>query len=168
VAERGNWPDFRSTSKANEFVHAWCNGAPGILLSRLVIQVAGLADEQTSAELQAARSSTVHALARMAQHQIIPAHLCCGLFGLTSLLRLDALISGTALAPQVPEAEAEVVNRAQVRGDYTFFSVDSGSLNLPGLFTGKAGVVLALQEAANGIHWIGPVLSAGMLAVKPG
>jgi hypothetical protein len=49
-------------------------------------------------------------------------------------------------------------------GDYGFFSVDSGSLNLPGLFTGKAGVALALQEAADGLRWLGPVLSAGLLS----
>jgi hypothetical protein len=68
------------------------------------------------------------------------------------------------LAPQVNAAERSLIEGAQASGDYSFFSVDNGSLNLPGLFTGKAGVALALQEAADGLRWLGPVLSAGLLS----
>ena len=144
---------------------SWCHGAPGILLSRLVFQSAGLADDHTAAELAAARASTTASLEYIsAQSSTAAAHLCCGVFGLTSLLRLDAASSGLPLAPQVPEAERTLVHAAQESGDYGFFSVDSGSLNLPGLFTGKAGVALALQEAADGLRWLGPVLSAGLLS----
>jgi hypothetical protein len=60
-----------------------------------------------------------------------------------------------------------VVSQAQAAGGYTFFSVDSGSLNLPGLLTGKAGVALALLEAAEGQRWLPQVLSAGLLADSP-
>jgi hypothetical protein len=41
--------------------------------------------------------------------------------------------------------------------------VDNGSLNLPGLLTGKAGVALALLEAADGMRWLPAVLSAGLI-----
>jgi len=43
------------------------------------------------------------------------------------------------------------------------FSIDTGSLNLPGLLTGKAGIALALLEAAAGQQWMPGVLSAGLL-----
>jgi type 2 lantibiotic biosynthesis protein LanM len=165
VAEQRNWPDFRNISEPTKFMLSWCHGAPGILLSRFVFQSAGLADDHTAAELAAARASTTASLEYIAaQGSTAAAHLCCGVFGLTSLLRLDAACSGLPLAPQVPAAERMLVHAAQESGDYGFFSVDSGSLNLPGLFTGKAGVALALQEAADGPRWLGPVLSAGLLS----
>ncbi len=58
-----------------------------------------------------------------------------------------------------------MIRRAQANGGYTFFSVDSGTLNLPGLFTGKAGVALALLEASSGQRWMPQVLSGGLLTV---
>jgi lantibiotic modifying enzyme len=164
VAEQGNWPDFRSNSKPKKFMVSWCSGAPGILLSRLILQVAGASDDATAGELEAARSSTAASLERIAaQGSRAASHLCCGVFGLSSLLRLDSVLSGLPLAPQVTTAERSLILGAQASGDYSFFSVDSGSLNLPGLFTGKAGVALTLQEAADGMRWMGPVLSAGLL-----
>lgn len=165
VAERRNWPDLRIKSEPTEFMLSWCHGAPGILLSRLVLQAAGMTDDHTGAELAAARASTTANLEHItAQGSPAAAHLCCGVFGLTSLLRLDAGLNGLPLAPQVASAERTLVHAAQERGDYSYFSFDSGSVNLPGLFTGKAGVALALQEAADGLRWLGPVLSAGLLS----
>jgi type 2 lantibiotic biosynthesis protein LanM len=165
VAEQNNWPDFRTNNQPNEFMASWCHGAPGILLSRLILQAAGVADGETEVELEAARASTSANLERLSSAGARAAsHLCCGVFGLSSLLRLDAALSGRALAPQVNAAELSLIEGAQASGDYSFFSVDNGSLNLPGLFTGKAGVALALQEAADGLRWLGPVLSAGLLS----
>ena len=165
VAEQSNWPDFRSNNQPKEFMASWCHGAPGILLSRLILQAAGVADGETEVELEAARASTVANLQLMASvSSRAVSHLCCGGFGLSSLLRLDAALSGRPLAPQVNAAERSLIEGAQVSGDYSFFSVDNGSLKLPGLFTGKAGVALALQEAADGLRWLGPVLSAGLLS----
>jgi len=96
--------------------------------------------------------------------QHAPSHLCCGVFGLSSLLRLDSELSGLPVAPQVTTAERSLIQGAHTDGDYKFFSVDSGSLSLPGMFTGKAGIALSLQEAANGMRWLGPILSAGLLS----
>jgi lantibiotic modifying enzyme len=163
VKEQGNWPDFRSTSTPSQFMLSWCHGAPGILLSRLVLQATGLADEQTSHELHAARTSTTNALGRSIAQGDQTVHLCCGVFGLSSLLRLDAQINGTPLDQTVPAAERASITRAQTGGNYNFLSVDTGSINLPGLFNGKAGVVLALMEAANEMRWLPKVLSAGLL-----
>lgn len=163
VAERGNWPDFRDSGEADAFMLSWCHGAPGILLSRHVMQAAGLADGTCASELEAARSSTLAVLASKSRASTAAAHLCCGVLGLTSLLRLDAQASGLPLAPAVASAESALITRARAGADYTFFSVDNGSLSLPGLFTGKAGVALALLEAVEGTRWMPALLSAGLL-----
>ena len=168
VGENSNWPDFRSSSEPNAFMWSWCHGAPGILLARQVIVDAGLADEQTASEQQIARSSTVAALTGLlnATRAEPAAHLCCGVLGLTALLRSDAEATGCALDPIVDQAERDVFERAQRNGSYSLFSVDHGSLNLPGLLTGKAGVALALLEAADGMRWLPGVLSAGLRLVN--
>ena len=165
VEEKDNWPDFRNSQEPNAFMWSWCHGAPGILLSRLVILKNGLADEHTANELQVARASTVKALVDLihGKQGDLPAHLCCGVLGLAALLRIDADTHGCALDQVVQEAESKLVKQAQRTGSYTFFSVDTGSLNLPGLFTGKAGVALALLEAADGMSWLPRILSAGLL-----
>ena len=163
VAERGNWPDFRSSNEADAFMLSWCHGAPGILLSRHAIEEAGLADEVSESELDIARAST---LAVLTYNKVAPvdaaAHLCCGVLGLTSLLRFDALASGLNLEPAVARAESVLIARARAGAGYTFFSVDCGSLSLPGLFTGKAGAALALMEASERALWLPLILSAGL------
>ena len=162
---RGNWPDFRSSSESTRFMISWCHGAPGILLSRLVLSEAGLADDHIAAELEVARACTLEGLEQLAtQRSDQAAHLCCGVFGLTALLRLDAAMNSHALSELVAQAEVRVIKAAEARGEYSFFSIENGSINLPGLFTGKAGVALAMQEIADGLRWLGPLLSAGLLA----
>ena len=165
--ERGNWPDFRSSSEPREFMLSWCHGAPGILLSRAVLAEAGVADEHSAAEQQSAQASTLAALETLLNPAgDPPAHLCCGVLGLTSVLRVDAHAKGQEVAGPVAAAESAVIRRAQARGGYSFFAVDTGSLNLPGLYTGKAGVALALLEAADGLQWLPAVLSAGLLNIS--
>jgi type 2 lantibiotic biosynthesis protein LanM len=164
-AEKGNWPDFRGTSEPKEFMLSWCHGAPGILLSRLVLIANGIADKQTAQELQIASSTTGAALECISAMEGTDhaAHLCCGVLGLTALLRIHADATGDSLHPQVPSSETLLMNQARRSGSYRFFSVDTGSLSLPGLLTGKAGVALALLEAGDGQRWLSPVLSAGLL-----
>jgi type 2 lantibiotic biosynthesis protein LanM len=163
VGDQGNWPDFRSSSEPNEFMLSWCHGAPGILLSRHVLQATGLDDAHTADELSVARSSTLAAVARLSSRAEAHSHLCCGVLGLTSLLRVDAARTGYSLDAQVSRAESIVISQAYASGGYTFHSVDAGSLNLPGLFNGQAGVALALLEAAEGQHWMPEVLTAMLL-----
>ena len=164
VTDEGNWPDFRSTREPNQFMVSWCHGAPGILLSRHILRAAGLADSYTEAELRDARACTLAAVANLTSTTAAPAsHLCCGVLGLASLLRLDAALCGVSLDHRVIIAESSVINQARTSGLYTFFSVDAGSLSLPGLLTGKAGVALALLEAAESASWMPQVLSAGLI-----
>ena len=164
VAECGNWPDFRNTNKADAFMLSWCHGAPGILLSRHAIKEASMADAACESELEVARASTLAALTdNRTTRADAPAHLCCGVLGLTSLLRFDALARGISLEPAVAKAESTLIAHARTGADYTFFSIDSGSLSLPGLFTGKAGAALSLLEASEGTRWLPVILSSGLL-----
>ncbi len=163
--KRGNWPDFRNSSKPTTFMLSWCHGAPGIMLSRAVLAEAGVADEHLAAEQQSAQASTLAALETLLNRAgDAGAHLCCGVLGLTSLLRVHAHTRGQELAGPVAAAESAVMRHAQTRGVYNSFAVDTASLNLPGLYTGKAGVALALLEAADGLHWLPAVLSGGLLS----
>ncbi|MCF8142239.1 MAG: type 2 lantipeptide synthetase LanM [Cyanobium usitatum Tobar12.5m-G36] len=163
VSGRGNWPDFRSSNEADAFMLSWCHGAPGILLSRQAIKEAGLADAASASELGVARSSTLVAIGDLIGTSVdVAAHLCCGVLGLTSLLRLDAQASGLSLEPAVLNAERALISRARAGGGFTLFSVDNGTLSLPGLFTGKAGVALALLEASEEGLWLPAILSAGL------
>jgi lantibiotic modifying enzyme len=159
-----NWPDFRSSSEPTSFMRSWCHGAPGILLGRHGLEAAGLADPTLPSERASARSSTLEAVAEASGVVLqYPAHLCCGVLGLTSLLRFDAQISGLTLDPEVVQAELALISQAKAAGGYAYFSVDTGTVNLPGLYTGKAGVALALVEAATRQEWLPEVLSAGLL-----
>lgn len=163
-----NWPDFRFTDQPDQFMWSWCHGAPGILLSRLVLQQAGLADPECGREQQRARSSSLKALHRAAMdHRDAPAHhLCCGILGISSTLRVDAAGHSLDLDPGVVQAESATVFQARKQGGYTLFSIETGSLNLPGLFTGKAGVALALAEAATGMQLLPSILTAGLAALE--
>lgn len=166
VVESGNWPDFRKTREPNEFMLSWCHGAPGILLSRLVLQTSGLADEHTNDEIAVARRSTVDVLGRLNGMREVPtANLCCGVLGLTSLLRCNAAQTGICLPAVVHQSEMALIAQAQSSGRYRF-SVDSECLNLPGLFTGHAGLALAFAEVADGFRWLPSVLTAGLLAPR--
>jgi type 2 lantibiotic biosynthesis protein LanM len=160
-AARRNWPDFRNSSDV--FMNSWCHGAPGILLGRHLLQATGLADPAMAEEFAAARSSTIGAVMAASGKVDFPAHLCCGVLGLTSLLRFDAQAGGLPLAAEIIEAEAALITQARAAGGFVYFSVDTGSLNLPGLYSGKAGVALALIEAATDQRWMPQVLSAGLL-----
>jgi hypothetical protein len=129
----------------------------------LILQRNGLMDEDTVDEVRAARATTLQFLETTADLTKSASNLCCGLFGLTSLLRLDAQIHGQDPPSVIFSVEAEAIQGARTGRDYNFFPVDRGSLSLPGLFTGRAGVLLALQEASTGMRWLGPIMSAGLL-----
>ena len=162
---QGNWPDFRRCPDGRQFMLSWCHGAPGILLSRLVLQASDLDDDHGASERQRARQSTLSALRSLREGGGAgPAHLCCGSLGLTSLLRLEAQAGGTVLDPEVAAVERAVVERARAQGGYSFLALGDDSLRLPGLFTGRAGVGLALLEAGMGLDWMPAILSAGLLA----
>ena len=162
----GNWPDLRKDGNLSGYMLSWCHGAPGILLSRHVYASSGLLDSGMIAEMEIARRSTIEeAHERLQSRTSRLAHLCCGIFGLTSILRLDALLSSRTLPDLVPDIEIDFIREAHLSGAYTYYSVSNGSISLPGLFPGKAGVALALLESAQGLCCLPAVLSGGLLAL---
>lgn len=161
-----NWPDFRASLTPTVFQLSWCHGAPGILLSRLVVKAAGIEYNQLEMDLHAARISTISALEHVRPgNRNYPADLCCGILGLCGLLRVDAHVNSCQLPTQVSAAESLLVRQARLHGSYSFFDLDSGSLVLPGLFNGRAGVALELLEAGSRQSWMPTAFSAGLLPV---
>jgi lantibiotic modifying enzyme len=164
VESQRNWPDFRGTRQARSFMMSWCHGAPGILLSRLILQSVGTDDESLQKELDAARKSSIAAIEHfLSIGYVSNCNLCCGAFGVTSLLRLDARLNNRSLPDCVPSIERQMINAALELGEFNYFSVINGTLSMPGLFTGKAGTIMALMEISDGLCWLAPVLSAGLL-----
>ncbi len=161
-AKRCNWPDFRMRSTSYNFRHGWCHGAPGIMLSRILQQRCGIADDCIQEELKTAHSSTISALNSVSRQLMPPSNICCGIMGLAALLRISALTTGLSLSSDIPSAESLLVSGASKYGGYNLLSMGSISVKTPGLFTGKAGIGLVLLEAVTGISVLPEVLSAGL------
>ena len=155
--DQQNWPDFRRTDQPIEFMNAWCHGAPGILLSRLSLKASGFTDDLIASEIKSATQATNAYLNRLLTVDEAT-HLCCGIFGITTILR----IAGEENS-KVSDLESKTMIKAREFGQYKLFSIDSGSLKLPGLFTGTAGIALALLEIYDGLSWLPSLLSAGLL-----
>lgn len=165
VESQCNWPDFRGSRQAISFMTSWCHGAPGILLSRLILQSVGTDDESLQKELDAARKCSIARIEHLLSVGYVSnCNLCCGAFGVTSLLRLDALLNKRSLPDCVPTIELQMLNAAREFGEFNYFSVNNGAISMPGLFTGKAGTILVLMEISDGLCWLAPVLSAGLLS----
>lgn len=164
VKEDMNWPDLRKTDDSREYMDSWCTGAPGILLARLVFLESGIRDIQIQSDIEKARALTIRALTiNQKSLNQDPVHLCCGLMGLTSLLRTDARVRGVELDNIIDITDRLIVESRRKRGYYPYFNLKSDSLSLPGLFTGKAGTALALIEAYDAKGWMDSVLSAGLV-----
>jgi type 2 lantibiotic biosynthesis protein LanM len=163
VEEDMNWPDLRKTDDSRDYMDSWCTGAPGILLSRLVFLESGIKDIQILSDIEKARECTIRALTVTNKSSEEPVHLCCGRMGLTSLLRTDTRIRRIELDNIIDITESRILESKHKRGYYPYFNLNSESLSLPGLFTGKAGTALALIEAYDSKGWIDSVLSAGLI-----
>ncbi|MDV3002946.1 MAG: hypothetical protein N5P05_004601 (plasmid) [Chroococcopsis gigantea SAG 12.99] len=148
-----NWPDFRGNynPKNPRFMLSWCHGAPGIALSRLCMSNTSLWDASAKEELDYALGST-------ANQQFAGDSLCCGRFGRAAILRLGARDGNE---PKWLEAavqlEKQSLNMKRANGGYSF-------LDMPGFFTGSAGVGLALLDSISGenCYLLPSILSGGL------
>lgn len=132
----GNWPDLRDgagTPDTPAFANGWCNGAPGIALSRLgSTRLRG--DPIVCAEVDAALDTTCACGAEGLDH------LCCGAMGRVETLWVAATeLDRAELGRRAGRLAARVVRRARRDGGYRFSGLIPGDLN-PGLFTGTAGI----------------------------
>ena len=144
------------------FIVAWCNGAPGIALS-LALYGTHLWDAEAEAELMAALATTSAGAASAIKGAD---HLCCGRLGLSAILRhASASLAEPDLLVAAQRFEtASVRQAAESGGNYRLFSTQEGQLNLPGLFTGIAGIALELLEASRGLQLLPVILSGGLIA----
>lgn len=162
-SEQRNWPDFRVSELQNRFMMGWCHGAPGILVSRLVMNKYNIEDDQTLLDISNARISAIAKLDKL-DVSAYPAHLCCGASSLISILLIDSWKNKQPL-PQVVKTSIQglCLSLKQNKG-LNFFRVNNQSINVPGLFTGKAGVALMLLEYASAKNlYLASLLSAGLL-----
>lgn len=153
-AGRRNWPDLRGGGEPRYSV-SWCHGAPGIALGRLCLHDTPFWDGDVESELQTALTTTADA-------ELTGDSLCCGAFGRSAVLRLAAHhLSEPTWLEAASRLEDRSRQRRLTRGAYSF-------LDIPGLFTGAAGVGLVRLDS------VGPpdaavvpgVLSAGLY--RPG
>jgi lantibiotic modifying enzyme len=152
VTER-NWPDFRGKydSVTPRFMLSWCHGAPGVALSRLCMSDTSLFDEDAKEELQNALETTTN-------NNVAGDSVCCGRFGRAAILRLGAR---DAKEPKWLNAaiqlEMQGLRMKRANGAYSF-------QDMLGLFTGAAGVGLALLDSVSGdnCYSLPSILSAGL------
>ena len=142
--DEGNWPDFRSHTSAPTgkptFMSSWCHGSAGIALGRASLMGTDLWDET-------AREESLAALRNVARRPSSIDHLCCGRMGQAVILEaVGALLGERELEAAGASLRAETVaaGSAGNGSSYHFFRTAESNLSLPGLFTGHAGIGLAL------------------------
>ena len=123
-----NWPDYRySTESQNRFMHGWCSGAPGIVLSRLQIK---------KQDPTLVFSKDIHAGVVWSDMHPTCAydHLCCGNAGMIDLyLELGKNGNAQALAQQM-------ITRKERTGKYTLLTFQGEFVTDVGMFSGLAGI----------------------------
>lgn len=145
-----NWPDFRFSDEAIHFACGWCNGAPGILLSRLCLCGTELEDHLLAKELSIAIETT-------SREEVFVDHVCCGRFGRSAILHA----AGRGDLAQRLECITEVVE-PESSDSFKLVAHVEGQLALPGLFTGLGGIALSLADP----YLLAGVMSAGLIDEK--
>lgn len=162
--ENQNWPDFRDGVNSNVFQLAWCNGAPGILLSRLIMLHSGLCSQTILDDIAVARDKSIETLKLAASRpQRLSAHLCCGYHGITSVLRIDSFLNSIPVHPSVLVIERQMFEEMDQYGAVDYFGLGASAAFSIGLFNGITGSSLALLEASDDRGWMSSLLSCGLL-----
>lgn len=133
-AEKNNWPDFRQGE--NVFSYAWCHGAPGIGLARLMM-LEILKDSDLEKEVDAAIQATLH------HDKNLYTNLCHGSLGnLDFLLEVDKRRHEKKWDIATP-----YINRVvkQIHQQGSFLEI-AGTMPLPGLMTGRAGIAYQMMR----------------------
>lgn len=141
-----NWPDFRTAGKEPlpegvfRFMTAWCHGAPGIGLARLAL-LDHYADPILRTEVEAAVKNT------LAYPFGLEASLCHGDLGnLDLLLEASRKLNDTALAEQVQQISAAILERAKSQG---WICSNPLLVETPGFMVGLAGIGYGLLRLAD-------------------
>jgi type 2 lantibiotic biosynthesis protein LanM len=156
-ADAGNWPDLRRwrggrDAGTSHLSNAWCHGAPGIGLSRLLIR-SHLHDDQIDTEIRAAVRNTL-AKGFGTNHS-----LCHGDLGNLDFLALTAKDANDAsLATQVEKLAAQILAGMQRDG---WICGSPQGVETPGLMVGLAGLGYGCLRSAE------PTFVPSVLALAP-
>jgi len=140
-AQQGNWrilrPGSRTPQNVVEFMTAWCHGAPGIGLAR-VLSLDVLRNQEILGEIEVAMRTTAEL--RGGEWD----HLCCGGLG-----RADALLTvGTRLGSRVLVEAAHTVANATVRR-----AAKNGHFNVPSTPFERRVVAPSFFQGVSGIGY---------------
>lgn len=166
--EQGNWPDYRNLRSARGtygFSVGWCNGAPGIAISRACLWGTDLWDAECEREISIAIRTTA------AVDDLGADHLCCG--NLSLMLALQILCDG----PWPVDAETRKIARQAIARHRSAalqrcfqdpislrcFGTENGSVMLPGFFSGVSGMGLALLQDSKAKTKSAAFFSGGLL-----
>ena len=146
----GNWRDMRSFNSSLTFQTAWCHGAPGIGLTRLLaIEVDG--ERRTQYESQVRRAARVvldTIPAKLAEGRA-DATLCHGIAGLSEILWTYAEgLDDETYRANARATALELVRRYEPAGDYPT-AAPLAAAN-PSLAIGHAGIGLHLLRVSSG------------------
>jgi lantibiotic modifying enzyme len=146
-SERRNWPtllvDAAGGRRRSSWRIAYCRGAPGVALSRLLMP-ATMRDDMLSAESELALDTTAEGPRDGLDH------LCCGIFGRSSVLLSAACLTGAEKRLEQARLLAdESLNKAPTAGGFRFsFDCYENRRLHPGLIDGVAGIAYQLLRLA--------------------
>jgi hypothetical protein len=149
-----NWLDARtlddglSAQPPERFVSAWCHGAPGIAVGRMVareVDVEGREEHDRTCRI--AFETTRKALALMLEATDSDTSLCHGTSGLVDILYSIASRSAWRIPPEANEWARQMTNKI-VAGEEPLSGLPSGGPT-PGLMLGRSGVGYMLLRLAD-------------------
>ena len=158
---RRNWPDLRG--KSQNFMTSWCSGSAGVALSRYALMETEVWDEECGREICIGLLSTASNLSWQRDH------LCCGSLGSASIMQiLLKHFENMQNINSVHRAIDELFGKAfsmVTPHDFSLrcFGTGSGSILLPGMFTGLSGMGLALIRTPSSLNMLAKIFSAGIL-----
>jgi type 2 lantibiotic biosynthesis protein LanM len=142
---RANWPVVEEPDDGGgqRFLNAWCHGAPGVGLGR-VLALDVLDDDDVRSEIEVAIAAAARAKSTGADH------LCCGNLGRADiLLALGQRLGKQDLVSLAEDLVREVVAKAVDRGYFVLpSSIYEHRVFAPGFFRGLSGVGYGLLRAA--------------------
>ncbi|MGP0070081.1 MAG: lanthionine synthetase LanC family protein [Isosphaeraceae bacterium] len=145
--DRKNWPDLRRRGRSSDigqaparFATAWCQGAPGIALTRLrAIELDPAGQEMYRAMARAALDSTLVEIDKKLENSGSDATLCHGLAGLMEVVLVAGRrLDDPAYLDRAREVGRALIDRHAADGNWPC-GVPSGGPN-PSMMLGTAGI----------------------------
>lgn len=161
--QKQNWPDFRFSSSADAYMFSWCSGAPGIVLSRIVMLENGITAPEIEDDLAKGVGSIRHYVENLETRNIVSTQLCCGVLGIASIIKRIpvAFLPPSESLSLVSKIEDVFIDGVENNdGRYSFGYAGSEVVDLPGLLNGLSGISLALLSKKTGDSLIYQILTA--------